>query len=73
MLKSLNTSRWYENAWAAFIFFTRLPFYKLYSPGPDSYKAVVEFWPLTGWFTASVTAATLFFGARLFPSSVAMP
>ena len=72
MLKSLNTSRWYENAWAAFIFFTRLPFYKLYSPNSESYKAVVEFWPLTGWFTASVTAATLFFGARLFPPSVAV-
>ena len=72
MLKSLNTSKWYENAWAAFIFFTRLPFYKLYSPNSESYKAVVEFWPLTGWFTASVTAATLFFGARLFPPSVAV-
>jgi adenosylcobinamide-GDP ribazoletransferase len=72
MRKSLNTFRWYENAWAAFIFFTRLPFYKLYSPPRDCYKAVVEFWPLTGWLTASVTAAVLYFGSWLFPGTVAV-
>ncbi len=72
MRKSLNTSKWYENAWAALIFFTRVPFYRLYSPPRDSYRAVVEFWPLAGWFTASVMAGTLYFGSWLFPHSVAV-
>ena len=72
MLKSLNTSRWYENAWAAFIFFTRLPFYKLYSPNSESYKAVVEFWPLVGWLTGSVMAAILYFGPMAMPHALAV-
>ena len=42
-------TRWYDTLWAALIFFTRLPFWRVYQPPQASYKAVVEFWPLTGW------------------------
>ena len=41
---SLNTSKWWQNVWAALIFFTRLPFWRIYQPPKESYKAVVEYW-----------------------------
>ena len=69
---SLNTSKWYQNLWAAMIFFTRLPFWRLYQPPHDSYRAVVEFWPLTGWLTGGAMAATLYFGSIILPWSVAV-
>lgn len=70
---SLNTSdRWYNNIWAALIFFTRLPFWILYEPPKDCYRAVVEYWPLAGWLTATVMAATLYFGSMVLPYTVAV-
>ncbi len=64
---SRNASKWYQNLWAALIFFTRLPFWRVYQPPKESYRAVVEFWPLTGWLTGGVMAAILYFGPALFP------
>ena len=72
MLKSLNTFKWYDNLWAAFIFFTRLPFWRLRQPPQQSYAAVVEWWPLTGWLTAAIMAATLYFGSMILPYPVAI-
>lgn len=72
MQKSLNTSNWYDNLWAAFIFFTRLPFWRLYQPPQPSYKAVVEWWPLTGWLTGGAMAATLYFGSMVMPYAIAV-
>lgn len=64
---SRNTSKWYQNLWAALLFFTRLPFWRVYQPPKESYRAVVEFWPLTGWLTGGVMAAILYFAPALFP------
>ena len=61
---SLNTSKWYDRLWAALIFFTRLPFWRIYQPPKKSYQYVVEFWPLAGWLTAGVMAGVLY-GASL--------
>ena len=72
MQTSLNTSKWYQNAWAALIFFTRLPFWRIYQPPAQSYKAVVEFWPLVGWLTGSVMAAILYFGPMAMPHALAV-
>ncbi len=62
-----STSKWYQHLWAALIFFTRLPFWRVYQPPKESYRAVVEFWPLTGWLTGGVMAAILYFGSAIFP------
>lgn len=69
---SLNTSKWYQNLWAALIFFTRLPFWRIYQPPKESYRAVVEYWPLVGWLTGVVMAAVLFFGSYVLPYGVAV-
>ena len=65
-------SKWYDSIWAALIFFTRLPFWRVYQPPQASYKAVVEFWPLAGWLTGGAMAATLYFGSMVLPHAVAV-
>ena len=65
-------SKWYDNIWAALIFFTRLPFWRIHQPPQASYKTVVEFWPLTGWLTGGAMAATLYFGSMILPHAVAV-
>lgn len=65
-------TRWFDTLWAALIFFTRLPFWRVYQPPQASYKAVVECWPLTGWLTGGAMAATLYCGSTLFPWPVAV-
>lgn len=52
---------------AALIFFTRLPFYKIFSPPPAAYERVVELWPLAGWLTGGLTALTIFALGFLLP------
>lgn len=69
---SLNTSKWWQNIWAALIFFTRLPFWRIYQPPKDSYKAVVEYWPIVGWLTGGLMAATLYFGSMVMPYNMAI-
>ena len=67
-----NGSHWYDNLWAALIFFTRLPFWRLRQPPKASYSAVVEWWPLTGWLTAGIMAAVVYFGSMVLPYHVAL-
>lgn len=69
---SLNTSKWYDNIWASFIFFTRLPFWRLHEPPKESYRTVVEHWPLTGWLTGGIMAAVIYFGGMILPHTIAV-
>ncbi|MBR0165869.1 MAG: adenosylcobinamide-GDP ribazoletransferase [Prevotella sp.] len=69
---SLNTSKWYDRLWAALIFFTRLPFWRVYQPPQSAYTAVVEFWPLAGWVTAGVMAGVLYGASMVFPYGMAV-
>lgn len=68
----INESKWYDRIWAALIFFTRLPFWRIYEPPRESYRTVVEHWPLTGWLTGGVMAAVLYFGSMVFPYPAAI-
>ena len=69
---SLDTSKWYDRIWAAFIFFTRLPLWRLHQPAKEAYKTVVEHWPLVGWLTGTTMAAVLYFGSMLFSYEIAI-
>ena len=70
MQTNIDQTRWYDRIWAAFIFFTRLPFWRLHQPPQTCYKTVVEHWPLTGWLTGGAMAATIYFGSMVFPYPV---
>lgn len=62
---------WRDRLFAAFIFFTRLPFWRIHQPRKEAYETVVELWPLTGWLTAGCMAATLYFGSFIVPTALA--
>ena len=72
MQANIDQTRWYDRIWAAFIFFTRLPFWRLHQPPKECYKTVVEHWPLTGWLTGGLMAATLWLGSMYLPYPVAV-
>lgn len=55
-----NNLAWYDRIWAALIFFTRLPFWRIHQPKKEAYETVVEHWPLTGWLTGGIMALTLY-------------
>ena len=58
---------WKDRILAAFIFFTRLPFWRIRQPGKETYETVVEHWPLTGWLTGLTMAAIIYFGSMVMP------
>ena len=62
----------FNRIWAAFIFFTRLPFWRVHQPPRACYTSVVEYWPLVGWLTAGIMAGTLFLGSHLLPYPIAV-
>ena len=40
---------------AAFIFFTRLPFWRIKEVPAKYFKRIVPYWPLAGWLTGGIT------------------
>ena len=59
------------NLLAAFIFFTRLPFWRLKEVPSECFKHVVPYWPWVGWLTGSVMAMVLALGSLVMPISLA--
>ena len=72
MQTSIDQTKWYDRIWASLIFFTRLPFWRLHQPPKECYQSVVEHWPLVGWLTGGVMAATLYFSSMVLPDTVAV-
>lgn len=64
--------KWYDRPWAAMIFFTRLPLWRLHQPPAVCYSSVVEYWPLSGWLTGGLMAATLYLCSLVMPYAVAV-
>lgn len=57
---------------AAFIFFTRLPFWRLAEVPAEYFKRVVPYWPLTGWLTAGCSVLILLLTALVLPTNIAL-
>ena len=72
MQANIDSTRWYDRIWAAFIFFTRLPLWRWHQPSRGSYDSVVEYWPLTGWLTGGLMALTLYIGSMYLPYIIAV-
>ena len=64
--------KYHERIFASFIFFTRLPFWRIYQPPKEAYATVVEHWPLVGWLTGGIMASTLFGACHIMPYPVAV-
>lgn len=72
MQTSIDQTKWYDRIWAALIFFTRLPFWRLHQPPKECYTTVVEHWPLAGWITGGATGLTIYLASMVMPSIVAV-
>lgn len=59
------------NILAAFIFFTRLPFWKIRKVPAVCFKHVVPYWSLTGWLTGGIMAGMLWLTGQILPVSLA--
>ena len=53
-----------DDIFAALMFFTRLPWWKLRHVPADSFKRIVGYWPVAGWVTGGVMTAI--YGIALF-------
>ena len=60
-----------KNLLAAFIFFTRLPFWRIAAVPAECFKHVVPYWPVVGWLTGGVLAGTLWLLAQVLPLQLA--
>ena len=56
---------------AALIFCTRLPFWRLRDVPSECFKHVVPYWPLVGWLTGGLMAASLWLCAQVMPLAAA--
>ena len=56
---------------AAFIFFTRFPFWRIAAVPSECFKHVVPYWPIVGWLTGGVLAGTLWLLAQVLPVQMA--
>ena len=72
MQTDIDQTRWYDRIGASFIFFTRLPFWRLQEPPRECFKTVVEHWPLVGWLTGGLMALTLWGVSQYMPYPIAV-
>ncbi|MCC8174600.1 MAG: adenosylcobinamide-GDP ribazoletransferase [Odoribacter sp.] len=63
-----------KNIAAAFMFFTRLPLWKIkaFNLPASYYEQAINYWSVTGWLTGGLMAGVLWCAAWVFPYSVAI-
>ena len=57
---------------AAFIFFTRLPFWKIKSVPDECFKHVVSYWSFSGWLTGGIMAICFWGISQILPVQIAV-
>lgn len=61
-----------KNLFAALIFFTRLPFWRIKTVPSECFRHVVSYWSLTGWLTGGIMALVFFLAMLVFPHEAAV-
>lgn len=61
-----------NNIGAALIFFTRLPFWRIFKVPNEYFKQVINYWSVVGWLTGTVMAGVLWGASRVFPLHIAV-
>lgn len=57
---------------AAFIFFTRLPFWKIKEVPQECFKHVVSYWSFSGWLTGGMMALIFWSAGTILPHGIAV-
>lgn len=61
-----------KNILAAFMFFTRLPFWRVATVEKEYFKNVVAYWPYAGIITGGIGAGVMYGASFAFPATVAV-
>ncbi|MBF0574501.1 adenosylcobinamide-GDP ribazoletransferase [Dysgonomonas sp. GY617] len=61
-----------NNIGAALIFFTRLPFWRIFNVPNEYFKQVINYWSVVGWLTGSIMALVLWATSFVFPIHIAV-
>ena len=61
-----------NNILAAFMFFTRLPFWRIKQVPSECFKHVVNYWSFAGWLTGGLMAAIYSVAVYMFPVEIAV-
>lgn len=63
-----------KNIAAAFVFFTRLPFWRLkaFQVPAEYFSRVINYWAVAGWLTAGIMASVLWLSSQILPYSIAI-
>ena len=56
---------------AALMFFTRLPFGRIWRVDAECFRHVVDYWPFAGWLTGGMLAVVLLLAQGVLPAFVA--
>ena len=57
---------------ASFMFFTRIPFWRIFRVPTDSFRRTVNYWPLTGWLTGGILILTYWGCSHFLPLPAAL-
>lgn len=58
--------------YAALIFFTRLPFWRLHNPRPEAFQRVVVYFTWVGWLTSAISIGVYLLASSLLPHFIAV-
>lgn len=62
-----------DRIWAALMFFTRLPLWKIRKDVPqEAFRHVVAYWTLSGWLTGGILAGSFWLASQFFPIAIAL-
>lgn len=62
-----------DRIWAALMFFTRLPLWKIRKDVPqEAFRHVVAYWTLGGWITGGILAGSFWLASQFFPTAIAL-
>lgn len=62
-----------DRIWAALMFFTRLPLWKIRKDVPqEAFRHVVAYWTLGGWLTGGILAGSFWLASQFFPTAIAL-
>lgn len=65
-------TKWIDRIWAAGMFFTRLPLWRIRQVPPEAFKQIVPCWSLVGWLTGGVMAGVYLLSEQYFSLDVAV-
>ena len=62
----------FDDLWAALIFFTRLPWWRLHQVEAGHFRQAAQYWPFAGWLTGGTMATTFCLASLILPYATSL-